>query len=51
MIMVLKTGFPAHFHFLKGNHENIKNDLGGGNSPFRKLVSEGKKNSTFSLLG
>lgn len=42
MIMELKISYPEHFHFLKGNHENIKNELGGGNFPFRKLVIEGE---------
>lgn len=41
MVMELKVAFPAHFHFLKGNHENITNELGGGNFPFRKFASEG----------
>lgn len=41
MVMELKRSFPENFHFLKGNHENIKNELGGGNFPFRKLAMEG----------
>ncbi len=41
MVMLLKIGFPNHFHFLKGNHENIKNEKGGGNFPFRKYAYEG----------
>jgi hypothetical protein len=41
MVMLLKTAFPLHFHFLKGNHENIQNEKGGGNYPFRKYAYEG----------
>jgi hypothetical protein len=41
MVMLLKTAFPLHFHFLKGNHENIQNEKGGGNFPFRKYAYEG----------
>ena len=41
MIAVVKTAFPNQFHFLKGNHENIANEMGEGNYPFRKFVYEG----------
>lgn len=41
MVMEAKTAFPLHFHFLKGNHENISNENGGGNYPFRKYAYEG----------
>ncbi len=41
MVMEVKKSFPGHFHFLKGNHENITNELGGGNYPFRKFAMEG----------
>jgi hypothetical protein len=41
MVMELKGAFPANFHFLKGNHENITNENGGGNFPFRKYAYEG----------
>ncbi len=41
MVMEVKAGFPARFHFLKGNHENITNELGNGNFPFRKFAQEG----------
>ena len=41
MVMLLKTAFPRYFHFLKGNHENITNELGEGNFPFVKFVEEG----------
>ena len=42
MIIRLKTAFPQQFHFLKGNHENISNEQGDGNYPFRKFVFEGE---------
>jgi hypothetical protein len=41
MVMEVKRSFPAQFHFLKGNHENITNEMGGGNLPFRKFALEG----------
>ncbi|MBN2441000.1 MAG: metallophosphoesterase, partial [Spirochaetales bacterium] len=41
MVMLMKTTFPDNFHFLKGNHENIANERGGGNYPFRKYAYEG----------
>ena len=41
MIMEVKRNFPDNFHFLKGNHENIKNEEGGGNNPFIKFSHEG----------
>jgi hypothetical protein len=41
MVMETKLAFPAQFHFLKGNHENIANEEGDGNFPFRKFVLEG----------
>ncbi|MBN1798566.1 MAG: metallophosphoesterase [Spirochaetales bacterium] len=41
MVMELKGAYPANFHFLKGNHENISNENGGGNFPFRKYAYEG----------
>ncbi|HVO37653.1 MAG TPA: hypothetical protein VMV03_01375 [Spirochaetia bacterium] len=41
MVMEAKRSFPALFHFLKGNHENIENESGHGNRPFRKYALEG----------
>lgn len=41
MVMEVKRSFPGRFHFLKGNHENITNELGDGNFPFRKFALEG----------
>ena len=41
MVQELKLAFPDHFHFLKGNHENIANEKGEGNFPFRKYAFEG----------
>jgi hypothetical protein len=41
MVMEVKRSFPGQFHFLKGNHENITNEMGGGNLPFRKFALEG----------
>lgn len=41
MVMEIKINYPNNFHFLKGNHENIANERGGGNYPFRKFAYEG----------
>ncbi len=41
MVIEAKLAFPDNFHFLKGNHENISNEYGGGNYPFRKFSYEG----------
>ncbi|MBA7684370.1 hypothetical protein ES703_92765 [subsurface metagenome] len=41
MVQEVKIAFPANFHFLKGNHENIANEQGNGNHPFRKYAIEG----------
>lgn len=41
MLCLVKSWFPRNFHFLKGNHENIDNQMGEGNYPFRKFVEEG----------
>ncbi len=41
MVMECKACFPGRFHFLKGNHENIANEEGGGNHPFVKFALEG----------
>ncbi len=42
MVMELKCAYPGHFHFLKGNHDNIANEEGNGNLPFGKFVAEGQ---------
>ena len=41
MVLRVKNAFPECFHFLKGNHENILNEGGRGNYPFRKFADEG----------
>ncbi len=42
MVMQCKCAFRENFHFLKGNHENILNEEGNGNHPFRKFSFEGE---------
>ncbi len=42
MVMVCKKAARTNFHFLKGNHENILNEEGNGNHPFRKFAWEGE---------
>ena len=37
----LQISYPTRFHFLKGNHENVANERGEGNFPFRKFAYEG----------
>ena len=41
-LLVLKTNFPSYVHILKGNHENILNETGGGDFAFKKFVDEGE---------
>ena len=41
-LLELKKAFPENFHILKGNHENILNETGGGDFSFRKFVDEGE---------
>ncbi len=49
LVMDTKLQFPKHFHFLKGNHENILNSGSCGNLPFRKFASEGEMVKDFML--
>ncbi len=48
MVMLVKSNYPRHFHFLKGNHENIMNEHGGGNYPFMKFTNEGAMVTEYS---
>ncbi|QQO10265.1 metallophosphoesterase [Breznakiella homolactica] len=41
LVMDWKIHYPANFHFLKGNHENIANEHSKDNRSFRKFVFEG----------
>ena len=41
MVAILKDAFPRLVHGMKGNHENIANEHGEGNYPFRKFALEG----------
>lgn len=47
IVVELKKAFPENFHFLKGNHENIMNEFGNGNYPFRKFSLEGEITRSF----
>ncbi|MBI9097375.1 MAG: metallophosphoesterase [Spirochaetaceae bacterium] len=40
IVQLVKISFPENFHFLKGNHENIKNEKEKGNHIFRKFAFE-----------
>ena len=48
-IMQCKCKYPEHFHFLRGNHENILNQFFCGAMPFRKFASEGEMVRDFML--
>lgn len=48
-VMKLKIAFPESFHFLKGNHENVKNENENGNWAFRKFAKEGDMVRDFIL--
>jgi len=41
MVMACKIAYPERFHFLKGNHENVLDEEGGGNHSFGKFAEEG----------
>lgn len=41
MVSALKVTLPEQVHLLKGNHENVANESGGGNFPFVKFADEG----------
>ena len=42
ILLELKLAFPLHCHYLKGNHENIADEEGGGDHSFYKFVVEGE---------
>jgi hypothetical protein len=41
IVLEAKLAFPANFHCLKGNHENIADEEGRGDHSFYKFVDEG----------
>ncbi len=49
-VMQAKFLWPENFHCLKGNHENITNERGEGNFPFRKFAYEGRMVLEFMRL-
>lgn len=42
LILRAKLAFPAHFHYLKGNHDNITDEEGRGDHSFYKYAAEGE---------
>lgn len=46
-VLKLKQMFPEHFHWLKGNHENILNRTADGDFSFRKYADEGHMVKSF----
>lgn len=43
-IMDFKTAYPDNFHYLKGNHDNIRNHRRGGDHPVAKYSEVGEGN-------
>jgi len=41
LILKAKVAFPRSFHYIKGNHDNLSNEEGGGDHPFYKFADEG----------
>jgi hypothetical protein len=41
IVLELLGAFPSCFFYLKGNHDNLANEEGGGDHPFRKYAMEG----------
>jgi hypothetical protein len=41
IVLEAKAAFPDHFHYLKGNHDNIADEEGRGDHPFYKFAAEG----------
>ena len=42
IVLAAKAAFPASFHYLKGNHDNIADEEGRGDHPFYKFAAEGE---------
>jgi hypothetical protein len=49
ILLEAKRAFPAHCHYLKGNHENIADEEGGGDHSFYKFVVEGEMVASWFL--
>jgi hypothetical protein len=49
LVLRCKAAFPARFHCLKGNHDNIANEEGRGDHPFYKYAMEGEMASSWFL--
>ncbi len=47
-VSLLLRAFSEQFFFLKGNHENILNEEGGGNHPFGKFADESRMTLTWT---
>ena len=42
IVLEAKASFPRHFHYIKGNHDNITDEEGRGDHSFYKFVVEGE---------
>lgn len=50
LVMELKAAHPEHFHYLKGNHDNILDERRRGNWPVSKHTEQGEGALTRSYL-
>ncbi len=50
LILCAKRAFPASFHYLKGNHDNITDEEGRGDHPFYKYALEGEMTASWFAL-
>jgi hypothetical protein len=42
IVLEAKVAFPAYFHYIKGNHDNISDEEGRGDHSFYKFAAEGE---------
>jgi hypothetical protein len=50
IVLEAKRTFPRYFHYLKGNHDNIADEEGGGDHSFMKFVAEGEMVASWFYL-
>ncbi|MGA2548172.1 MAG: hypothetical protein ABSF43_16615 [Rectinemataceae bacterium] len=49
IVLATKVAFPANFHYLKGNHDNIADEEGRGDHSFYKFAVEGEMVASWFL--
>ncbi len=42
IVLEAKVAYPSRFHYIKGNHDNISDEEGGGDHSFYKFAAEGE---------